>query len=149
LLCTAGNAERSHTASWGSLHEDLLTGILANLSLVELARISRTCRSFKAVYGRLMVAQQKSRRDLAVKLFGRERITCLLALITYLLKWEPSPSDISEEVERNGWISADGVLHMLPPDDLVWEFMTKAGDITLSLVVGVCRDNADVFFREI
>jgi hypothetical protein len=122
--------------SWDSLHEDLLILILANLSLIELARASRTCRSFKAVYGRLMAVEQQSRRDLAVKVFGHERIACLLALITHLLKHRPLGPNSSEEV-KEGWISGDGVLHVQHPRALP---KSLAGDMSVTVCLNLYRD---------
>ncbi len=122
--------------SWDSLHEDLLILILANLSLIELARAARTCRSFKAVYVRLMAVQQQSRRDLAVKVFGRERIACLLALITHLLKKEPLGSN-SPEAMKEGWISADGVFHAQHPRALP---RSLAGDMCVTVCLNLYRD---------
>jgi hypothetical protein len=103
--------------NWSYLPEELIPVILANLSLFELARISCTCRGFKAVYGRLMAAEQKSRRDLAVKSFGGKRIACLLALITHLLGREIPGADSGKEGRKEGWISEDGELQDLRPCD--------------------------------
>lgn len=73
---------------WSSLPDDMVDLILGSLSLVELGRVSTTCRSFHTFFCKWMAAQQKARCDLAVEWFGRERVTCLADIVNGVLKWE-------------------------------------------------------------
>jgi hypothetical protein len=56
---------------WSLLPEDVVGVILANLSLVELARASLTCRSFKAAYDGMMVVHKSP---------DATRLSCLAAV---------------------------------------------------------------------
>lgn len=96
--------------SWSSLPYDVVELILSNMSLIELARSSPTCGSFQTVYCKRMAVQQKSRLDLAEGFCGRERISCIVALIAHLLSGKALKRDFGAYQWNRCWISADGVL---------------------------------------
>jgi hypothetical protein len=122
--------------SWDLLPNELVEVVLANLSLIDLARTSPTCSSFKAVYRRLMAQQQKARCDLVFKSCSREQIACLVRLIAHLLKKESlEAGSIRREEgsvrEEEGClhISTAGVLYGPPLCVPLWQMISTAGDI--------------------
>lgn len=74
--------------AWSCLPDDLAELILGKLSLVALGRVATTCRSFHTFFCRRMAEQQKAQCDLAVTLFGRERVTVLADIVDGFLKGE-------------------------------------------------------------
>jgi hypothetical protein len=99
---------------WSNLPPDVEEVILGLLSLVALARISRTCHSFHASFSRRMAELQKTRCDLAVSWFGPKRITCIAGLVTSFVNGKPMGENLSkiENDVCNYQISLDGVLHL-------------------------------------
>jgi hypothetical protein len=89
--------------------------ILTHLSLVELARIFMTCRSFYAVYRMRMKNEQKSRCDLAYNLWGRARLASLVTLITNVVEGKRWHADFAMGGEQlvlsHCYITEDGLLH--------------------------------------
>ncbi len=99
--------------SWASLPDDIVEEILAKLSLLELARISRTCSSFNALYDRRLEGEPKARHDLANKAFGHERIARIGALAACFLKGEPLGLPLVEGGTGRFSMSVDGaVVHL-------------------------------------
>jgi hypothetical protein len=113
--------------SWSVLPDDVVEVILAKFSFDDLARVSRTCRTFHTLYQRLMAVQQEARCDLAFRLCDRERIACIIALIAHLLEGRPSIFGSQEIKWSYCSISADGVLHRPVCYPLVNPFLTEAG----------------------
>jgi hypothetical protein len=99
----------SQVGTWSSLPDDVVGVLLCTLSLIELARVSSTCRCFYAHYRRRMVAQQTSRSDLAVNVFGEERIKCIADAIGHLLKLGES-----ESARYNGFTGRAFATYYLP-----------------------------------
>jgi hypothetical protein len=99
------------TMVWSTLPPDVEEVILGLLSLVALARISRTSHTFQASFCRRMSDLQKARRDLAVSWFGPRRITCIAGLVTSFLNGELMEGNLAKNVVSDCQISVDGVLH--------------------------------------
>ncbi len=95
---------------WRALPPEMEEAILAKLSLIDLARVSPTCRTFHAVFCMRLPVEQRARCDLAAERFGRKRIARIIELLDRKLKGrtlEPHMSD------RHGhaspcWICEDG-----------------------------------------
>jgi hypothetical protein len=134
--------------TWNGLPHDVMDLILFGFSLVEVAQMSGTCKSFKAAYRRLMAAQQRARCEIAFASCGRARITCLLGVIAHLFKGEPLYTGGVDEGWDTCWISADGVLHG-PAGSLPSQSGSGpgAGDIHLLVCqnLGMIRAEADVW----
>jgi hypothetical protein len=128
--------------------------ILANLSLIGLARISRTCRSFNAVYRRLLAKEQKARHNLANSSCGRERVMGMIWFTTHLLKEEVAEAQFFRKSWGSAWrVCADGTLHgpirptsvrqspREPGDILVWPYLIPGPPAIGSVYVeaGNCR----------
>jgi hypothetical protein len=130
---------------WDALPCELQELILANLSLTELTRVSRTCRAIQAAFGRQMAREQKARCDLAVECFGHERIACIASLADRFLKGERVHPALDEGVIRFCSICADGTLRVNPnvgqrltcePADLPTEFWFWLGSPpSMSIVI--------------
>jgi hypothetical protein len=127
--CAGQAIGKSPTTSWSSLPNDMVDVILANLSLIELAELSRTCTSFNAVYRRLIAQEQKARRNLAVNCCRLERIRVLARLTGHLLKDEVLHPCFFARAQNAWWISADGVLHGPVCAYGVRQLAREAGDI--------------------
>jgi hypothetical protein len=125
MYVCAGAQCKNHTMSWSTLLDDVVEVILAQLSLFELARTSPTCRSFQAVYNRLMTKEQNSRCDLAADYFGRGRITCMSLLVQQLLSGEQSELGPISEVSTEYRMSADGVLSKQCPHSSDGDSLSK------------------------
>jgi hypothetical protein len=122
---------------FSTLPFDMVEHVLSNLSLIELARISTTCSNFRAVYRTQIPREQKARCKLAVKLCGRERIACIVALIVDLLKGEPFSEDYHDAKWNECCISADWVLHgPLPRSSAGSRPKRKPGDIRVWIMPG-------------
>lgn len=101
--------------------EDL---ILASFSVVELGRVSATCRSFHAALRGRIAEEQKARCDLAAELFGRKRIMCIADIINSFLKRETtymslatpdkthtcriSPNGVFQVEDCSDWVEVQG-----------------------------------------
>jgi hypothetical protein len=102
--------------------------ILANVSLFQLVRASRTCRSFREIYSRAMAAEQTARHDLVISAFGRQRITTIIDFILHLVNFGRS-SPMYPEVYS---ISQDGVLHGSNPSELVNQMLRGVNEMSLA-----------------
>jgi hypothetical protein len=113
-----------------SLPEDVIGVILCTLSLIDLARVSPTCRCFYAHYSRQMAVEQKSLCDQAVGVFGLERIKCMVDVVQHFLKlegavWKPESSPYE-------WALASGSgSYRLAP-----QFAYEPGHICMGVYVG-------------
>jgi hypothetical protein len=123
---------------WCNLPHELEELIFAKLSVVESARVSRTCRAFQAAFCRQMAREQKHRCDLAVTSFGHERIACIASLADRFLKGQRMHPALDEQGVQYSSIGADGTLRVKPkvgqpltsttrllsckPEDLLVEF---------------------------
>ncbi len=65
---------------------EIIEVILTTLTLLELARVSATCRTFQALYRRRLVGERKARKELATTFFGGDQITRLIAFIVQVLE---------------------------------------------------------------
>ncbi len=101
--------------SWSSLPLDMVELILGHLSLVDVAQISRTSRTFQAMYRARMLLEQKARCELAIKSCGRKRILCVLGIFQHLLKGDSLCPEFVDNKWNHFWICAQGVLHALDP----------------------------------
>ncbi len=77
--------------TFSDLPQELEELVLNKLSVPELARLSRTCRSFHAVFRRHLAKQQKACYDLAVARFGNEMIVCIADLMDSWLEGKDDP----------------------------------------------------------
>lgn len=95
---------------WRDLAPELVEHILCKLPLWKLASMSATSRTFHRIFREQLHREQKARSDLALELFGHERIACIASLIERCRKGEIvyPPFDNGR---ITGWISADGKLH--------------------------------------
>ncbi len=89
--------ETSPIRGFSTLPFDMVEHVLANLSLIELARISETFSAFRAVPRTQMPREQKARCNLSVSFTGHERIKRIVALIVDLLKGVPFSKDYFSE----------------------------------------------------
>jgi hypothetical protein len=98
--------------SWSSLPDDIVELILARLSLKDFVttRMFVTCHSFHAAYRKRIILEHKSFLDLADKVVGHARITCLVRLIVRFLKGDVADLGFAFGNLNGRWISADGVL---------------------------------------
>ncbi len=85
--------------------------ILFKLSLLDLARVSRTCRTFQAAYCRLRAGQGKVHCDAAVSRLGQARIDGIIDVIRRFVMGEP-PLPQLPSGDTLCYISADGALHV-------------------------------------
>jgi hypothetical protein len=129
------------TLGWSTLPFDVVELILANLSLVELARVSTTCSAFGAVSRTQMPREQKARCKLAVRLFGQERTGRIVALILHLLKEKPWSEHFLHGEWNECWISADGVLKGPAPQSLPHRMQPEHGDIRVWALPGTGDDS--------
>jgi hypothetical protein len=150
-----------NTASWSVLPNELEELILANLSLTDLARISTTHSSFQRVYCEHLARDQKTRCNLAVECFGRERLSCIATLIRRFVKGEALGMDLDDVSLAAGCCLCEGgLLHKgtaepcVPPDwsaragaCTVWVSARRQGTCTtLSFRVRV-REGSEVVMR--
>jgi hypothetical protein len=99
----------SDTADWSLLPDDITETIFGILTLLELARISPTCRSFHALYCQRMAAQQKSLCNLALRSFGHGCINRIAGLIKAFFKGGfDNPAFASWSFY---WVCPEGVMH--------------------------------------
>jgi hypothetical protein len=96
--------------SWSALPDDMVGVILGNLSLLDFARISRTCSAFHALYRQQLAAVQEALTALAQKSFGQQRIMRIGGVITRFLKREALPVGYVEHNMNIYEISAEGVI---------------------------------------
>lgn len=97
--------------SWSVLPDDVVHVILDKVRLIDLARITTACTSFRAAYRRRMGVEEEARRQLAVNTFGAARIACILDLTVRLLKKEPLLPGLRDEFWDWFRIHEDGFLH--------------------------------------
>lgn len=92
--------------------------VLAKLSLIEFARITATCTSFREAYCRRLSREQEALRQLGIDTFGPERIRCLFDLTARLLKGEALPEGLMS-CQYGYWICANGELQTpsVPPEN--------------------------------
>jgi hypothetical protein len=109
---SAGEAESASVTSWPALPPELEEEILAKLSVLELARVSLTCKKFHAVFSQKMPEEQKTRCDVAVAHFGRGRIACIATLVDRCLKGETVHPRLSKDDRNRCWILADGTVYV-------------------------------------
>jgi hypothetical protein len=95
---------------WKDLPEDMEEEILPRLSLLEMARTSALCRSFRARYRTRMAAEQEARCKLAIKSFGIERIARIVSVITHHLEGESRFPGLVDGKWHHFWVSTAGVL---------------------------------------
>jgi hypothetical protein len=114
-LARAGDMETPDTGSWNALPPELQELIVANLSLVEVTRISSTCRHFYAAFCRQLAQEQKARCDLAAGCIGHQRILRIKSLMRSFLNYDGLDPDVSRHSRVEGWIYQDGTFHAEPP----------------------------------
>jgi hypothetical protein len=106
----AGKTKTSVTMGWSDLPIEMVEIILVSLTLIELARASRTCRTFQAVFSMKMAGEQKAYGELALKRFNFNRISCIAGRLDCLLKGETIYHGLAFEFPDLKCISADGTL---------------------------------------
>jgi hypothetical protein len=94
--------------SWDVLPLDLEELILGKLSLLEVTRLSTTCRSFHRAFCRQLAQEQKARCALAAGCFGRERILQIKSLISSFLNDDGPDPDLARHSKFEGYICRDG-----------------------------------------
>jgi hypothetical protein len=115
--------------AWSALPRELEELILTNLSLLELARASRTCLTFAAFSRTQLVKAQDARLNLAVECFGHERIVALARVIDNLLKGaEPA---VKPSMCSTLSVSHDGVLHVERWMGFGHELLDEPGDMRM------------------
>jgi hypothetical protein len=99
----------SDRTDWSLLPEDISEAIFGILTLLELARISRTCRSFHALYCQRMAAKQQSQCNVALESFGLGRINLIAGLIyDFLKRGSQGPAFI---YRGSFWVCPEGIRH--------------------------------------
>jgi hypothetical protein len=101
--------------NWNSLPWEMVELILLSLTLVQLARVSSTCRTFQTFFSRRVARQQKALCDQALECFGRDRIACIAGLLDRFLNRGTVDPRLTKGVTHACWVSADGVLHVSDP----------------------------------
>jgi hypothetical protein len=109
----SGPAETTQAINWSDLPGDMVEAILGNLSWVDLARITSTCKAFRAAFRKELAHEQERRCKLAVACFGRGRIDRIADLIECHL--EGIPLDLLL-VPDLCWLLEDGTLNAAPMD---------------------------------
>jgi hypothetical protein len=112
----AGRLEAPHNIGWSSLPYHLGELILFRLSLLELARISTTCHTFREAFCRQMVHHQEARCNLVLHKYGRERIARVAALLNGFSRGEFVARGIYKDSIDKCWISVNGGLHIGEPN---------------------------------
>jgi hypothetical protein len=113
MVCTcAGNSHGPAVMGWRNLPPDMEEQILFKLSLLELARVSTTCRRFGDVFCRKMVEEEKARRRLTLLNFGQERIKSIVARVGGYLKGNIMKPSMVKGVTGKCWITANGAWHV-------------------------------------
>jgi hypothetical protein len=128
--------ETPHARGWSAVPPELQELILANLSLVEVTRVSWTCKSFHAAFCRQLAREQEARYNLAVGCAGHERILRIKSLIKSILDDDGLDPDVGTHSRVEGWIYRDGTFHSEPPAHHVpgtpeW----RAGDYSMHVSV--------------
>jgi hypothetical protein len=77
-----------------SMPNDMLEVIFATFTLLQLARASGTCPTFRAFYRSRLAAEQKTRKELAINFFGVEQLTRLIDFIVTVLKGASLDADM-------------------------------------------------------
>jgi hypothetical protein len=94
---------------WRALPQDLEEAILTNLSLVELARVSRTKSFFLTIFHKRRAQGQKALRELAAERFGSARITRIITLVERFYKRQLlDPCLADSPTKTRCWIYEDG-----------------------------------------
>jgi hypothetical protein len=96
--------------SWSDLPTDMVEEIFSHLSLLDSARISSTCYSFRELYGTRMVAEQGARCDLVIQAFGHARIQCLVDLLATYMRGDSLHAAWVSGRRNMFSVSADGAL---------------------------------------
>jgi hypothetical protein len=91
-----------------SLPFDMLEVIFTAFTLLELARMGATCRTFRAFYRSRLAAEQKVRKELATTFLGVDQITCLIKLIVKLLQGAPLDPDVVDK-KLNPWFYSNSM----------------------------------------
>jgi hypothetical protein len=105
----AGNVESSPEWGWRVLPYDLEERIIDVLPSSDLARVSPTSRLFEAALTRQLEKEAKARCELALEVFGRERIACVADVIARSLKGEAgSPGELLKHKEEYPWVYREG-----------------------------------------
>jgi hypothetical protein len=103
----------THIIGWETLPFEVQELILAQLTLMDLARVATTCKVFHAVFPGVVAKEQSARCNIAAECFGRGRITYIAGLVERIFKGEAL--GISAAKSKRGrsrcWISADGKAH--------------------------------------
>jgi hypothetical protein len=118
--------------AWGALPLDMEELILSKLSLVELARASRTCHTFRAFSGARTAEAQQARFDLAVACFGRESIEGLARLLDRYSK--TGELGVEKGTVCTCTISQDGVLRLRLKGVSGRHLRHKPGEMWLSVI---------------
>ncbi len=105
---SAGTIPKSDITDWSSLPWEMQDLIFGKLSLHELARASRTCRSFQTVFTTKLGEEQKGRLDLAGTCFSEKQIECIAAFAARFFKRETAVRNLDRDRKTDCRISADG-----------------------------------------
>jgi hypothetical protein len=116
--------------NWSGLPYEMEEAILSRLQLWELAEASSTCKRFDQIFRERLAKEQKSRCDLAITCFGKERVARIADIANRFSRGHALALEPGEDV-RGRWSSmfADGKLHLTQPrntsagnavDVLVW-----------------------------
>jgi hypothetical protein len=94
---------------WDALPQDVEEAILSNLSLVELARVSRTKSFFLTVFHKRRAEEQKALREVAAERFGSARITRIITLVERFYKRQLLDACLADSPPKTScWIYEDG-----------------------------------------
>jgi hypothetical protein len=108
--------------SGSCLPANMVEVILGNLSLLELARVSSTCRAFHALYRKQLAAIREACTALSNKSFSQKQILRLGDVITRFLKAEAWGLDFIDHDTNFYQISAEGVIsHVLQSPQMTAE----------------------------
>jgi hypothetical protein len=132
----AGEQETLNVTGWNNLPYDLAEVVLANLSPHELACISTTSSTFRAVCRKRLAQEHKARVDIAAGCVGRERFLYIALILDRFLKLEAIVPDVPEHDKDANWVLLRENVGAIAVDRVY-----QVGDLKVTILLGdVWRD---------